>query len=293
MQRPLARLRTSASRPGCPMNASSIEGVASAALASAPTGRRSFPPPPAPARARPRPRTAVGACSKGARMRGDVARSRRNSMARMPCAIAGIVRLRQRVADARPNPRRLQARDREDDRVVVASVELREPRVHVAAQRPEVQVRITRAQLALAPEARGPHDRVRGQRRDDGIAVRDERVVGSPRARRRSRGRTPREAPSGRPSSSGPRCPRGPRASRIPGPSRKGPCRRPARAGGRAPCRLSWSCPRSPPRARDSARARRPRPSRSAPWRAGSRAWRCAPGQRGIHPRKGTKARAG
>src|SRR6185437_15534089 len=73
-------------------------------------------------------------------------------------------RLRKRRADARLEAEAAQPRRGEDDRVVLAGVELGEARVHVAAQRPEAKPREGVAQLALAPQARGADERARGHR---------------------------------------------------------------------------------------------------------------------------------
>jgi len=67
------------------------------------------------------------------------------------------------AADAARFAEAFQARAGEDDRVVVAGVELGQARVDVAAQRPHLERREALAQLRLAPQARRADDRARGQ----------------------------------------------------------------------------------------------------------------------------------
>ena len=152
------------------------------------------------------------------------------------------------------SPRRLQARGGEDDGVVVAGVELGEPRVHVAAQRARAAGRgrarrswHSRRRLEVptrAPAGSAPSDSKRLETNAScGILARA----------RTWRARTAAAGPSARPSSNAPRCRRGPRRGRSPAPSRTGPCRPPARAAGRARGRPWSSCGRARRRVAGSA----------------------------------------
>jgi membrane protein YqaA with SNARE-associated domain len=79
-------------------------------------------------------------------------------------------------ADALLEPEAAQARHGEDDGVVLAAIELGEPRVHVAAQRAEGKARERAAQLAFAPQARGADDRAGGHRRERFVSRGHERI---------------------------------------------------------------------------------------------------------------------
>ena len=71
----------------------------------------------------------------------------------LPDGGQAVLRIEQRrdpLAEAQP----LQTRGGEDDRVVLALVELAQPRVDVAAQRHDRQQRIALAQLRFAAQAR-------------------------------------------------------------------------------------------------------------------------------------------
>jgi hypothetical protein len=65
----------------------------------------------------------------------------------------------------------------QDNRRVIAAVELREPRVQIAAQRLHNQLRITHAQHCLAAQAGRADHAARGQRGERVVGVRDERIA--------------------------------------------------------------------------------------------------------------------
>ena len=81
------------------------------------------------------------------------------------------------IADPPGQPEPLQPGRGEQDRVVVAAVELGEARLDVAAQRGELQARVARRDLRGAAQAGGAHARPRRQRAERGVAVGDEGVA--------------------------------------------------------------------------------------------------------------------
>lgn len=110
--------------------------------------------------------------------RGDIGAARGDLDAEraLPRGGQAVVDVEQR-ADPRGEAETLEARGGEDDRRVIAAVELREPRVEIAAQRPHVEPRMARAQHRLAAQARRADDGARRQRVERRVIVRHERVA--------------------------------------------------------------------------------------------------------------------
>ena len=156
------------------------------------------------------PRSASGA---SAAIRS--ARSARHSIASAPWPGAGRLSSgSSSAADPRAEAEALQPRRRENDRVVLAFVELAQPRVDVAAQRLDRELRDS----ARAAAPRGAGSTCRRRRRPaTPTAIRSGSTRtrrADPRARRSPRARSRPAGPSARPSANGRRGRRGLRAAR-------------------------------------------------------------------------------
>ena len=128
-------------------------------------------------------------------------------------------------------PQPLQPRERQDRPGQLLLLSLPQARLHVAAQRDDLQVRPALEQLAGAAQRGGPHPGALGQR----VQPQDRRAdEGVPRVLPRRGpppGRAPPAAPRSCPSGCARRDPRGRRAAPLRSPSRTGPCLRSRESG--------------------------------------------------------------
>jgi len=110
--------------------------------------------------------------------RGEIGAVRANLDAEraLPRCRQALGRIEQRT-DARFQTETLQTRRREDDRRVLAAVELGETRIEIAAQRPHFEMRKARANHRLATQARRTDDAPRRQRIERCVMRRHESVA--------------------------------------------------------------------------------------------------------------------
>lgn len=110
--------------------------------------------------------------------RGDVVAVRSDFDAERALARGGRARVDvEQRADPRFEAEALQAGGRQDDRRVIAAIELRQARVEAGAQRQHVQVRVARAQHRLAAQARRADHGAGRQRVERRVVVRHERIA--------------------------------------------------------------------------------------------------------------------